>query len=361
VGPREIKYLEHMQRVLPLSLFALVFACDTSTPTDEPESFRSLGDIEVIAAFNPMLGETPESVAIDQDNNAYIMMALTGEIRKITPAGTQSTLAWLPLGQCAPNPFPPIAGALAIDFWQNLYVGISACDPDDKGIWKVTPEGSATRIASLPTDALPNGITVLAGQVYAADSAAPRIWRAPTSGDGSPAEVWTTSPLLQDPNPFDLAPGANGLQTYLGEIFVANAGAGTLVAIPLEHGDEFVGDFDAGEAYVKYGPAGSGAEIETPPFPTFPGCDDFAFDVLGRVYCTTDPFQSVLRINLDGSVDTILEPSDGIDGPTAAAFGRKQDRKILYVSNAAFPFFPGTGNGPSLMAVEVGLPGYPLR
>lgn len=348
---------------IPLFLLLTVglLACDPGPSNEDPESFRALGDIHTIASFNPALGETPESVALDKDNNAYVMMALTGEIRKITPQGAQSSLAWLPLGQCAPNPFPPIAGALAIDFFQNLYVGISACDPNNKGIWKVTPEGVASKIASLPPDALPNGITVLAGQVYVADSGAPRIWRAPASGSGQMAEVWTTSPLLQDPNPMDLAPGANGLQTYLGEVVVANAGAGTLVAIPLENGDEFLGDFDAGEAYVKFGPPGSGAEIETPPFPVFPGCDDFAFDVLGRVYCTTDPFQSVLRINLDGSIDEILMPEDGIDGPTAACFGRKDKRKTLYVSNAAFPFFPGTGNGPSLMAVEVGLAGYPLR
>lgn len=347
-----------MQRsALSLSLILLA-ACDASAPDVEQESFRALGDIEVIASFNPALGETPESVAIDKDNNAFVIMALTGEIRKITPAGVQSTLAWLPLGQCPPDPFPPIAGALAIDRDQNLYLGISACDPDDKGIWKVSPTGTTTRIASLPADALPNGVVVLSDYVYVADSGAPRIWRAPTSGDGSPAEVWTTSPLLQDPDPFDLAPGANGMQEFRNELFVANAGAATIVAIPLKREG---GDLVAGTAYVKYGGPGTNAEVETPPFPAFPGCDDFAFDVLGRIYCTTDPFQSVLRINLDGSIDTILEPSDGIDGPTAAAFGRKSSKKVLYISNAAFPFFPSTGNGPSLMTVEVALPGYPLR
>jgi hypothetical protein len=339
-----------------------MLACDATEPVSEyQDEFRSLGDVEVIASFNAAFGETPESVALDRENNAFISMALTGEIRKISTVGVQSTLTWIPLGQCAPNPFPPILGALAVDFLDNLYVGASTCDPADKGIYKVTPNGTTTLIASLPADALPNGITVLAGQVYVADSAAPRIFRASVNGNGSPAVVWTTTPLLADPNPLDLAPGANGLQTFLGDMYVSNAGAGTIVAIPMENGNDFLGDIDPGEAYVKYGPAGSGAEVETPGFPEFPGCDDFAFDVLGRLYCTTDPFQSVLRINLDGSVDTILEPSDGIDGPTAAAFGRKGLRKQLYISNAAFPFFPGTGNGPSLMRVEVGLPGYPLR
>jgi hypothetical protein len=340
----------------------MMIACDaTEADLQYDDDFRALGDVQTIATFNAAFGQTPESVALDRDNNAFISMALSGEIWKVTPVGTVSTLASIPLGQCAPNPFPPILGALAVDFLDNLYVGASTCDPANKGVWKITPAGVTTLIASLPADALPNGITVLAGQVYIADSAAPRIFRAPVNGTGDAATVWTTTPLLQDPNPFDLAPGANGLQTFLGDMYVSNAGAGTIVAIPMENGDDFLGDIDPGVAFVKYGPAGSGAEVETPGFPEFPGCDDFAFDVFGRLYCTTDPFQSVLRVNLDGSIDTILEPSDGIDGPTAAAFGRKGLRKQLYISNAAFPFFPGTGNGPSLMRVEVGLPGYPLR
>lgn len=342
--------------ILPL----LLGACDVQEATQEEFRNGESYEPEVIAAFNPAFGETPESVALDRDNNAFVSLALTGEIRKVAPDGTQSSHAFIPLGQCQPNPFPPIMGAIAIDLFQNLYVNAAACDAGNRGVWRVTPQGVSSLVARVPADALPNGIAIHGGRAYVADSGSPRIFRTPTWVSGADAEVWTTSPLLADPNPFDLVPGSNGLQFYCDEVFVANAGAGTIVAIPLEEGGGLF-DFVAGEAYVKYGPAESGAEIETPP--EFPGCDDFAFDLQGRIYCTTDPFQSVLRINLDGSIDAILLPEDGIDGPTAAAFGRRSQRFDLYVTNASFPFpgFPTTGHGPSLMKLEVDVAGYPFR
>jgi sugar lactone lactonase YvrE len=356
-----------MKRTSLLSLFTLVStlfvsACDSQESDVLADAgFRSGGSSpQFVAQFNPALGEAPESLVITRDDDILISMALTGEIRKIAKNGTQSSLAWIPLGQCAPNPFPPIMGAVALDFVENLYVGAATCDLANRGIWKVTPEGTTSLVASLPADALPNGIVVLGRYIYVADSGAPRIWRTTLDNDGSPAEVWVTDPLLADPNPFDFAPGANGLQAFLGSLYVANAGAGSIVEIPFENkGEEAEGPFDfaPGVASIKWGQPGSGAEIEA----VWPGCDDFAFDVLGRLYCTTDPFQSVVRLNLDGSVDDILLPQDGIDGPTAAIFGRGADRRTLYVSNASFPFFPSTGNGPSVMKVQVNLPGYPLR
>lgn len=345
-----------------MTLF-LLLACD---PEPEPDSldFRSGslgGEVETIATFDSMLGETPESVAIDLEGNFLISMALTGEVRRITPQGGQSTLAVIPLGppESCQGPFPGIMGAVAIDAFSNVYVGASACDLENKGIWRVEPDGDAKLIASLPPEALPNGIAVRAGRVYVADSASTRIWRAPTYGDGAPAETWTDEPLLADPDPSDAVPGANGLQFYLGSIYVANAGAATIVEIPFEPGGFLGGDLVPGEGFVKFGPPGTGAEVETPP--TFPGCDDFAFDLYGRVYCATDPFQTLLRIGHDGDVEVLLEAEDGLDGPTAATFGRGHDRKTLYVTNAMFPFFPSTGNGPSLLALDVGAPGYPFR
>ena len=51
---------------------------------------------------------------------------------------------------------------------------------------------------------------------------------------------------------------------------------------------------------------------------------------------------SAVRVAPDGTVTTLLTASDGLDGPTATAFGVGADRENLYITNAAFPFFPGT-------------------
>jgi hypothetical protein len=95
--------------------------------------------------------------------------------------------------------------------------------------------------------------------------------------------------------------------------------------------------------------------------------DDLALDVRGRVYATTDPFDTVVRVDRDGSQHVLLDAADGLDGPTAAKFGvRGDDRSTLHVTNAAFPFFaaPGEPRDPSLLRVRLDTPGAvpsPLR
>jgi hypothetical protein len=353
-----------------LSLTALLGAgCGTEESLDdelEPRWGSAFYETSLMAAFNPQFGETPESVAVDADGNRYVSLALTGEIRKIDADGNQSTLAVLPLGNPADclGPFPGIMGALAIDFWGNLYVPVNSCDLAAKGVYRVSPSGDATMIASLPPEALGNGIALRFGRAYIADSGAPRILRADVDGDGSPAEVWVEDPLLAPTGAIFEGvplPGANGLQFFGGKVYVANASAATIVAIELEPSGQFDGNLQAGDSVNVFGPEGTGA-IWTTDFEEMPGCDDFAFDAFGRIYCTTDPFQTVVRLDqFTGDVDLILDASDGLDGPTATAFGRGADRKTLYVSNAAFPFFPSTGNGPSLLELEVPVGGYPFR
>jgi hypothetical protein len=55
----------------------------------------------------------------------------------------------------------------------------------------------------------------------------------------------------------------------------------------------------------------------------------------------------------------LLTSDDGLDGPSATVFGRSHnDRFDLYVTNGAFPFF-STTHMPSLIRVEIGIPGAP--
>jgi sugar lactone lactonase YvrE len=91
------------------------------------------------------------------------------------------------------------------------------------------------------------------------------------------------------------------------------------------------------------------------------GFDDFAFDVKGNLYGTTNfVFNTVVRVTPDGRTKTLLTVADGLDGPSAAAFGVRDDKKTLYITNAAFPFFPGPDpRRPSLMRLHVGIPGEP--
>ena len=314
--------------------FAMLPATTASARADAQQTVQT---VETVALFDANALETPENIVIDNHNNKYISLALTGEIRKIAPDGTQSTFANFPLGA------PPLtvcgsffAGltGITLDEHDTLYANLASCDPASRGVWKVTRNGALNRIAALPLEALPNGIVHDAGYLYAADSALGLIWR--VSDEGGTPEVWASGEELA-PVGAGL-PGPNGLKLFGGEMYISNPSQSTIVAITLAP-DRSAGAFRIHATGVF--------------------CDDFAFDVHGSLYCGTDPFNTLLRITLDGSVETLLTGIDGLDGPTAAAFGHQGDRFELYVTNAAFPFFPALPpRRPSLMRVSLDVPGF---
>jgi sugar lactone lactonase YvrE len=292
--------------------------------------------VEVVALFDPSKLETPESIAIDHEGNIFLSLALTGEIRKIAPDGTQSTHALLPVGPplTSCGTFIGIQGAIALDPHNNLYVAVASCIPGDRGLWKVAPDGSASLLAALPPLALPDGVVYRKGQVYVTDAELGLIWRAPADGSG-PAAVWADDPLLK-PSVGHVFPGPNGLQVFHDEMYVSNSDQATVLAIAIQP------DGSAGAVRVH--------STGTP-------CDDFAFDEHGNLYCGTDPFGTLLKIAPDGSSQVVLTTADGLDGPTSAAFGRGQDENALYVANGAFPFFSVT-HRPSLLKVHLGSHGH---
>ncbi|HEX8474642.1 MAG TPA: hypothetical protein VF666_11455 [Pyrinomonadaceae bacterium] len=296
---------------------------------------------ETVALFNPAAFETPESIQFDRHGNAYISMAMTGEIRKIAPDGTQTSLAFLPVRpdvQPCGNGFGlGLMGGIALDHQGNIYASVTSCNLPDLGIWKVTPDGDASLLAALPSNAAPNGIAYHGGWLYVADTLRGAIWRIHSDGTGVPG-IWTNSSLLT-PVPLPLTPGPNGLQVFRNEVYVAVSDRAHVVAFPI------LADGSAGAGRIH----ASGI-----------GLDDFAFDVKGNLYGTTDPFNTVVRIAPDGSITVLLTAADGLDGPTATAFGVGNDKKNLYITNAAFPFFPGPNpRRPSITRLNVGIAGKP--
>ncbi len=301
----------------------------------------ALAQLETVILFDPALVETPESLRFDRHDNLYITLGLTGEIRKIDRHGNPSTLAFLPIGaaQCAGLFPPPAALGLTFDFADQLYAGIFACDPTQNGIWRIdTDSGELEHIAVAPSFSALNGLDVRFGWVYAADTFGGLVWRAPKNG--GELEVWADSPLLE---PVPGAPGPNGLRIFRNTVYVAHSGTGNIIAIPILPG----------------GAAGEPRVHATLPFG---GCDDFAIDILGSIYCTTDPFNTVVRLDPDGTSEILLTAADGLDGPTSATFGRRWgNRRNLYITNAAFPFFPGPDpRRPSLLRLRLDVPGAPL-
>lgn len=295
---------------------------------------------ETLILFDPAALETPESIRFDRFDNAYITLALTGEIRKVAADGTQSSLAFLPIGAPCGGMFPPPAAlGLTFDLQNQLYVNVFACDPSNSGIWKVDPtNGALEQLAVAPSGSTLNGLEYQAGFLYAADSNRGVVWRLPLGGNA--LELWSDDPLLQEPSTL-FGPGPNGIRFFRGEIYVAVSNTGKIIAIPFEPG----------------GTAGPGRVHAT--LPPGQGGDEFAFDVHGSIYCTTDPSNTLVRLDPDGTTEILLTAADGIDGSTSATFGRRgRNRKNLYITNAAFPFLTTTFR-PSLMRLRLAVPGAP--
>jgi len=89
--------------------------------------------------------------------------------------------------------------------------------------------------------------------------------------------------------------------------------------------------------------------------------DGIAVDIEGNVYVAAVFSNSIVRINTDGSVETISE-SELLDNPSSLVFGNgDRDTQSLYVTN--FPIGladTASGAGPSVVRIDVGILGAPL-
>jgi hypothetical protein len=155
-----------------------------------------------------------------------------------------------------------------------------------------------------------NGLVEIAPNVIlVADSLAGKIWRFdPESGE---IASWLADPLLAtDPAQPSQRPGANGLKSQDGWLYVSNSARGTLYRVMLSDGS-------------PQGP------LEL--FATTGPIDDFTFLADGTIAAATHG-NRLIRIGKDGSVTDILP--DGCDACTSvASYGPDHDLIVLTTGN----------------------------
>lgn len=271
-----------------------------------------------------------ESIVADDGGNLYFTQLMTGLVRKLTPDGTVSTFAELPVG--SEGAVPEGVMCLVLDEDDALFVTVLAPGKPEHGVWQVDRDGRANHFASLPAAVLPNGITRdPAGRLYVADSGAGGVWQIDPASRA--ASRWYDGDLLRRRPYIGVFPPANGIQFWNGSVYVANSDQALIIRIPVEDGLP-------GQAVIHANGVGG---------------DDFAIDEDGMLYVTTHPYNSVIRVDRNGRRTVVATPEQGVIGPTAAAFAQRGGRRHLYVvtDGGLFSPIPGRPLRPAVLELEL--------
>ena len=290
-------------------------------------------DVETVVSFDLSSGELPEGAAVDMDDNVYVSLtAPVSEIRKITPSGTQSTLVDLNVGG-----FGPLGLAVGVD--GAVYAAVASFDPATQGVYRVTTDGTATRLPGSGAISFPNDLIFDSqGTLYVTDTAGGAVWRIPPGGA---AELWVQDPLLQGTGELGAAVplGANGIALPLRQhaMIVSNTELGSLLRIRIR------ANGTAGDPHVIADD------------PRLLGIDGIALARSGAVFAAVNAQSTIVRVGERG-ITTLADADDGINGPSAVAFGTGSDRRNLFVVNFGV-FSPAPT--PALLKIAVGVRGAP--
>ncbi len=256
-----------MQKIGTIGFFMIATAtlagCAVSTaPTDDEKEVSSqsepliapgmlsddysplvAGSGETVAAFNPMLGQSPENVTfIGQD--AFVTSLLSGEILRVSEDGTVTSIH---------VPVPPGTFVAGIQpYGSNSLVFSTALfgpyGPVGSYVYKLNIDTlDLQELAYMPGAAL-NGLAIedLGGveSWLSVDAMAPSgvIWKG--SLEGGPAAVWYEGPAVQPNASYVVTPcnppmpvGGNGARAYtelgMRSLVVSNTTGSSVTKIPL--------------------------------------------------------------------------------------------------------------------------------
>lgn len=294
--------------------------------------------IETLFTYDPTIGELPENVAVDRRGNTFVSFPPRGEIRRITPDDrTQSVFATFDVGTGL--------GVVGVEVEPRgtVFACLDSFDSpnsDTHGIWRVTHDGQRSLFAALDPGTFPNDILLDGHALLVTDSIGGAVLRV-TEGA---AATWVQSSLLEGTGALGVGVpiGANGIaRARDGTVYVANAERGQIVSIPV--------DSDGGPGTPEVFVADATALF---------GADGLAIDTRDTLYVAVNQRNTIVRIDPSGAMETLASGADGLDNPTKATFGTSRaEQRSVYVTNSAL----FSGASPSLVRLDVGVPGRPVH
>lgn len=348
-----------MRRLLPaLALTTLLATASGAAPTRTLDQFP---------AFIPMPGVTAEGVAVDKAGNVYLSVREgdLGVVWKLTPQGDATRFAEIPSG---------MIGGVAVAANEDLYVAVAI--GAGRGVYRLNRIGQAERLAGTEQIVFANAlafdtrgtlyVTESFSMVSAGEYGPGGVWRITPGGV---AEPWLRHPLLTGTGAALGYPvGANGIAFYHGDLFIVNTDLGLLVRVPVTT------DGSPGQpaVWVQLHEV-AGSPLAGNPIPALG--DGLALDVHGNVYVAVVSRCAVVRIDAeDRSQETVAAFRFGapgppqsvpLDTPASLAFGTGAGEQMqLFVTSlgmmsaiAPGPPWPGSG----LVKIDAGVPGRPGR
>lgn len=292
---------------------------------------------ERLFSYDPTAGELPENIAIDRHGAKYVSMNPRGEIWRVTPDNRrQSTFASFDIGV---GPLNGLAG-LEVDPTGTIFACLnSGGTGDTHGIWQVTRDGEASVFAALPTDTFPNDLTLDGHSLLVTDTIGGTVLRV----DREEVTEWASGPLLEGTGEFGfgIPIGANGItRGGDGTVYVGVAERGHIVEIPVRP------DGSAGrpELFVAD--------------PRLLPIDGLAIDTRDDLYAAIIGQNTVVRVTREGHIETLATAADDLDNPSDVTFGTSRgEQTSVFITNFAFL----SQEDPSLMKLDVGVPGVPVH
>jgi sugar lactone lactonase YvrE len=340
--------------ILSFVLLTLAFATSRTTAAGPAGAFPDL---------ITMPGVTARGVAVDRAGNVYVSVEETRsalryiQLRKFTPAGEQ--LFAVEIGEGT-------IGGLMVTANGDLYIALAA--GADRGVYRMDRDGEIELLPGSSQIFFANGLAFdEVGNLWVTESVSMTssgpgqggVWRIPREGSAELCvrdELLTGTGALGQPVPI----GANGIVYYHGNLYMTNTEKGTVLR-------------------MRVWPDGSFAPLElwttlqeVPESPLAGSLlpvagDGIALDVYGNLYVAVLTRAAIVRLDLvDKSQATAaafripdsLPLHAGLDFPASLVFGTGMaERTNLFVTNIGMAGWVG----PSLVKIDVGVPGRPLR
>jgi hypothetical protein len=313
----------------------VVAACDRGpveavTPHDESiTASRQFSNLAVESVLHYASSDFSEGLAFSNRGDLYVGFGFTGDIVKVSRAGQVSLFSNIDPSDNS------ITLGLAVDRSGMVYAAVWGFDENTNGVWKVWPDGSASRFAAMPLGTIPNFIVIEDnGDVLITDSSAPgAVWRAKSNGGGD-ASLWVQTNLLA-PSPGGF--GANGMARFGNQVFVLNYDRGRIVKVPI----------------LPNGDAGTPSLFLEDP--RLVNSDGITFDVRGNMYIGRTLPSSLLRVSPEGVIETLVDFPENLPTATNVAFGQGGERKTAYLT------IGDIGGAANVVKVDIGIPGLPIE